>query len=101
MKAFMTRIIASPFSYALAGVLTMCAMLLLRVYAHMGIEWCLLLLLVATALVTTAAYMQVVYSGRASEVTERALCWATILLWLLVGLTAAIRMVWVIYAILC
>ena len=99
MKNFITRIITSPSSYALAGVLTMCAMLLLRVYAHMGIERCLLLVLLATALVTTAAYMQAVYSGRASEVTERALCWATILLWLLVGLTAAIRLVWVIYAI--
>ena len=99
MKAFMTRIIASPFSYALAGVLTMCLTLLLRVYAHMNIEWCLLLVLLATALMVTAAYMQAVYSGRASEVTERALCWATILLWLLVGLTTAIRLVWVIYAI--
>ena len=99
MKAFMTRIIASQFSYALAGVLIMCLTLLLRVYAHMGIEWCLLLVLLATALMVTAAYMQAVYSGKASEVTERALCWATILLWLLVMLTAAIRLVWVIYAI--
>ena len=99
MKAFMTKIIASQFSYALAGVLTMCLTLLLRVYAHMGIEWCLLLVLLATALMVTAAYMQAVYSGKASEVTERALCWATILLWLLVMLTAAIRLVWVIYAI--
>ena len=99
MKAFMTRIIASPFSYALAGVLTMCLTLLLRVYAHMSIEWCLLLVLLATALMVTAAYMQVVYSGRVSEVTERAFCWATILLWLLVMLTTAIRLVWVIYAI--
>ena len=99
MKAFMTRIIASPFSYALAGVLTMCLTLLLRVYAHMSIEWCLLLVLLATALMVTAAYMQAVYSGRASEVTERALCWATILLWLLVMLTTAIRLVWMIYAI--
>ena len=57
MKAFMTRIIASQFSYALAGVLTMCLTLLLRVYAHMGIEWCLLLVLLATALMVTAAYM--------------------------------------------
>ena len=99
MKAFMTKIIASPFSYALAGVLTMCLTLLLRVYAHMSIELCLLLVLLATALMVTAAYMQAVYSGRASEVTERTFCWATILLWLLVGLTAAIRLVWVIYAI--
>ena len=100
MKAFMTRIIASPFSYALAGVLTMCLTLLLSVYAHMSIEWCLLLVLLATALMVTAAYMQAVYSGRASEVTELALCWATILLWLLVILTTAIRLVWMIYAIL-
>lgn len=68
MKNFITRIIASPFSYALAGVLTMCAMLLLRVYAHMGIEWCLLRNSFVTALVVTAAYMQAVYSG-VSEVT--------------------------------
>ena len=100
MKKMIYGVISSPFTYALMGVLTMSIMLLLRVYAQLDVAYCLLLAVVALAFVVTGNYMQVVYAGKASDALEKGLCWATILLWLLVGVLLVIRIVWLLYAIL-